>query len=442
MNWLDEYKRKIVTAEEAVAAIKSGDRVSIQPGVQEPELLVKAMIARSPELRDVELIHVLTFGTADYVLPEHDGHFRHVAFFIGGNVRDAVNDGRADFIPVFLGEIPALFKSGALPIDVSLINVSKPDEHGFCSLGADVGVGKAATWAAKTVVAQVNENVPRTHGDAFIHINRLDYIVECAEPLHELEGGAITKVHKAIGSNIADLIVDGATLQMGIGAIPDAVLLFLKDKKDLGVHTEMFSDGLVELVNAGVVNGEKKSIHPGKIISGFFMGTQTLYDWADNNPMIEMHPTEYTNDPFIISQNDNMVAINSAIQVDLTGQVCSDSIGHRFYSGFGGQIDFIRGAARSKGGVPVIALPATARGGKVSRIAPHLDLGAGVVTTRGDVHYVVTEYGTAYLHGKTIRQRAEALINIAHPDFRDTLYEFALKQHYLDGRRALEDIIR
>jgi 4-hydroxybutyrate CoA-transferase len=440
MNWHDEYKKKVVTAEEAMAVIESGDRVSIQPGVQEPTALVEAMIARSSELRDVEVIHVLTFGNADYVLPEHEGHFRHTAFFIGGNVRAAVNEGRADFIPIFLGEIPALFKSGDLSIDVSCINVSPPDEHGFCSFGADVGIGKSATWAADTVVAQVNPKVPRTHGDAFIHINRLNKIVECDIPLHELKGGAITDIHKAIGSNIADLIVDGATLQMGIGAIPDAVLLFLKGKKDLGVHTEMFSDGLVELVQAGVVTGEKKTIHPGKIVSGFFMGSQELYEWSHNNPMIEMHPTEYTNDPFIISQNENMVAINSALQVDLTGQVCSDSIGHRLYSGFGGQVDFIRGASRSKGGVPIIALPATARGGTISRIMPHLDLGAGVVTTRGDVRYVVTEFGAANLHGKTVRQRAEALIGIAHPDFREDLFAAAQKFHYLDDRRSFDSI--
>jgi acetyl-CoA hydrolase len=430
MNWLDEYKRKVVTAEEAVGAVKSGDRVSIHPGVMEPDLLVKALIGRGEELRDVEIIHILTLGNADYVEPEYEGHFRHVAFFIGANVREAVNAGRADFIPIFLGEIPALFKSGAMPIDVSLINVSKPDEHGFCSFGADVGTGKSATWAAKTIVAQVNDRVPRTHGDAFIHIRRLDYIVECSEPVHELKSGELTDVHKAIGSHIADLISDGATLQMGIGAIPDAVLLYLKEKKDLGVHTEMFSDGLVELVEAGVVTGEKKTIHPGKIVAGFFMGTQRLYDWADNNPFIEMHPTEYTNDPFVIAQNDAMIAINSAIQVDLTGQVCSDSIGYRFYSGFGGQLDFIRGAARSKGGVPIIALPSTAKGGQISRIVPKLDEGAGVVTTRGDVHWVVTEHGAAYLHGKTVRQRAKALISIAGPEFADELEAFARERHY------------
>jgi 4-hydroxybutyrate CoA-transferase len=435
MSWQDEYKRKCVSVEDAVAAIRSGDRVSIHPGVQEPGLLVEALIARGPELRDVEIIHVLTFGEADYVEPQYEGHFRHVAFFIGSNVRKAVNEGRADFIPIFLGEVPELFKSGAMPIDVSLINVSRPDEHGFCSFGADVGVGKAATWAAKTVIAQVNDEVPRTHGDAFIHVKRLDYIVEASAPLHELKSGVITEVHQSIGRHIADLIPDGATLQMGIGAIPDAVLPFLQEKKDLGVHTEMFSDGLVELVQSGVVTGEKKSIHPGKIVAGFFMGTKTLYDWADNNPFLEMHPTEYVNDPYIISQNDRMVAINSALQIDLTGQVCSDSIGPRLYSGFGGQLDFIRGAARSKEGVPIIALPSTAKGGEVSRIVPMLDRGAGVVTTRGDVHWIVTEFGAAYLHGKTVRERAEALISIAHPDFRDELTEFACEQNYLDDRR-------
>jgi acetyl-CoA hydrolase len=314
---------------------------------------------------------------------------------------------------------------------VALIHVSPPDEHGFCSFGIEVGVTKPAAHAARIVIAEVNDQMPRTLGDSFIHVSKIDYAVPVSYKLPELPLGEVTELNKRIGQHVAELIEDGSTLQMGIGGIPDGVLLFLRDKRDLGIHTELFSDGVVELVERGVVTNEKKTLHPGKIIAGFLLGTQRLYDFVDNNPVVELHPTDYVNDPFLIAQNEKMVAINSAIEVDLTGQVCADSIGSRLYSGVGGQVDFIRGAARSKGGKPIIALPSTAKNDTISRIVPTLKPGAGVVTTRNDVHYVVTEYGVAYLHGKTIRQRVQALINIAHPKFRDELTHFAKEQHWL-----------
>jgi 4-hydroxybutyrate CoA-transferase len=367
------------------------------------------------------------------VAPEMAGHVRHRALFIADNTRQAVNDGRADFVPVFLSDIPNLFRSGALPLDVALIHVSVPDDHGYCSLGTSVDAAKAAIESSRLVIAQVNPRMPRTLGDSFVHLNELDLLVEADEALPASEPEPIGEVDQQIGVHVANLIEDGATLQLGIGGIPNAVLAALHGKRDLGVHTEMFSDGLLDLVTSGVVNGRAKTLHPGKIITTFLMGSQRLYDWVDDNPMVEMHPVDYTNDTAVIRRNARMTAINSAIQVDLTGQVCADSIGVSPYSGFGGQVDFIRGAARSKGGKPIIALPSTAKNGTVSRIVPVLDPGAGVVTSRADVHYVVTEFGVAYLHGKTLRQRAESLIAIAHPQFRDELYDFAVKAHYLSG---------
>ncbi len=437
MVWLDRFKSKLRTAAEAVKVISSRNRVYVHPGCAVPEVLADAMCDRASELEDVEVIHLLTVGRSRYSLPEMEGHFRHNALFIGKNVRQAVNDGRADFTPIFLSEIPGLFYRNLLPIDVALIHVSPPDEHGFCSFGVGIECTKPATEVAKTIIAQVNPNMPRTLGDSFIHVDKFTYCVEADVPLKELPQVASdvtpaeAEVFEKIGSNIADLIEDGATLQLGIGAIPDAVLKFLSGKKHLGMHTEMFADGVIRLVEDGILTNEKKSLHPGKIIASFVLATRPLFSFIDNNPIIEFHPSHYVNDPFTISKNDNMVAINSAIEVDLTGQVCADSIGHYFYSGFGGQVDFIRGAARSKGGKPIIALPATAKNGKLSRIVPVLTEGAGVTTSRGDVHYVVTEYGVADLYGKTIRQRAQALIDIAHPAFREELERQAICQKFL-----------
>ena len=431
-SWTDSYRSRVTSAGEALADVRSGDRVYIHPGAAEPEGLVRALIARAGELRRVEVIHLLTLGEAGYVGPGMERSFRHTAMFVGGNVREAVNSGRADYIPISLSEIPSLFTGGALPIDVCLIQVSPPDEHGFCSFGVGVDCTKAATDVARTVIAEVNTEMPRTLGDSFIHVRKLDRIVETSRPVLELPSRPITDMHRRIARHVADLVEDGSTLQLGIGGIPDAVITFLDDRRDLGVHTEMFSDGVMELVGAGVITNERKSLHRGKIIASFLMGSKRLYEFVNDNSMIEMHPSEYTNDPFIIASNDRMVAINSALEVDLTGQVCADSMGTRIYSGVGGQLDYIRGAARSKNGKPIIALPSSAKGDTVSRIVPVLAPGSGVVTSRADVHYVATEYGVAYLHGRSLRQRAEALIEIAHPRFRGELLSFAEKHHYLD----------
>ncbi len=431
MNWMDYYRSKLATADDALRAVKSGDRVYIHQGCGEPEDLVRALVRRGHELRDVEIIHLATMGSADYTRPEFEGCFRHSAFFVGGNVRQAVQEGRGDYIPIFLHEIEGLFLSGALPIDVALIQCCPPDDYGYMSLGAGVDTTLTAAKQARHLIVEVNDQCPRTLGDCFLHVTKADVLVEASHPLAEYHKGEITGVHRAIARHVANLIPDGATLQTGIGGIPDAVLLSLAGHKDLGVHTEMFSDGLIDLIQNGVVNNERKTIHPHKVISGFVLGAKPLFDFIHDNPIFEFHPTMYTNDPFIIAQNDRMVAINSAIEVDLTGQVCADSIGHLPYSGIGGQVDFIRGAARSKGGVPIIALPATAQEGRVSRIVPALKPGAGVVTSRGDVHYVVTEFGVAYLHGKNLRQRAEALIQIAHPAFRDELTREACRMGFL-----------
>lgn len=420
-----------MTAGEALRVVKSGQRVYIHPGCAEPESLVEALVSRKDDLENVEIVHILTLGTAPYVGPGMEGHFRHRSLFTGGNVRQAVNEGRADYVPIFLGEIHRLFTNGALPIDVSLIQVSPPDEHGFCSFGVGIDITKPATEASKVVIAEVNRQMPRTLGDSFIHLHKINHIVEVDRPVLELPRVSMSDLHSRIGAHVADLVENGSTLQMGIGGIPDAVLFHLQDKQDLGVHTEMFSDGVIELVQKGVINNEKKTLHRGKIVSAFVLGSRSLYDFIDNNPICEFHPDSYVNDPFVIAQNDKMVAINSALQVDLTGQVCADSIGHSIYSGFGGQLDFIRGAARSEGGKPIIALPATAKNDTISRIVLNLDRGAGVVTTRADVHFVVTEFGVAYLFGKSLRERAAALIKIAHPNFRDQLTAEAKRVNYL-----------
>lgn len=429
-----EIHHKLMTAEEAVSVVRSGDRVYIHSGCAEPERLVQALIRRRQELYDVEIVHLLTLGNADYVLPEMESHFRHNAFFIGANVREAVNSGRADFTPIFLSEISSLFVSGQLPIDVCLIQVSPPDAHGYCSLGVAVECTKTAAQYARTVIAEINPQMPRVHGDSFIHLNRIDILVESDAPLLELPSSPVTEEQLQIAKHVAGLIEDGSTLQMGIGGIPDAVWSFLEGHRNLGVHTEMFSDRIIPLIESGAINCERKTLHPGKVVASFVLGTKKIFDFIGNNPAIEFYTSEHVNDPFVISQNAQMVAINSALQIDLTGQVCADSMGNYLYSGIGGQIDFIRGAARSRGGKPIIAMPSTAKGGTLSRIVPNLYPGSGVVTSRGDVHYVVTEYGVAYLHGKNIRERAEALIGIAHPQFQNELYESACKQKYLISR--------
>lgn len=429
MSPAESYRRKVTTAEEAVKVVRSGDHVWVHAGCNNPEELLRAMVGRAGQLQGVEVTHLLTFGNADHVDPRYARSFRHRALFTGANVRQALAEGRADFVPVHLSEIPRLVASGLIPVDVAFIHISPPDEHGFCSYGVGVECTKAAAEKAKTVVALVNRRMPRSLGDSFIHVSRLTHVVEIDRPLRELpQAGEVGEVARAIGRNVAGLIESGSTLQMGIGEIPDAVLLFLKDKRDLGVHTEMFSDGVVELFESGVVTGEAKTLHRGKIIASFVLGSRKTFDFIDNNPFVEFHPTDYVNDPFVIAQNEKMVAINSAIAVDLTGQVCADSIGREIYSGFGGQLDFIRGASRSRGGRPIIALPSTAKGGGVSRIVDTLAEGSGVVTTRADVHYVVTEHGVASLHGKCLRERARELIACAHPAFREELHAAARRR--------------
>lgn len=430
MKWMVDYKNKLVTAEEAVAVIKSGDKIFTSGNAAAPYKLLEALAKRKDELRDVEVFSLLLLGNDPLSRPEMHGHFRDKSLFVGPANREAVNEGRADYFPIFLYEIPNLFRQ-QVALDVAIIQTSPPDEHGFVSLGVETIATKAAAETARCVIAQVNEKMPRALGDCFIHVSRISKIVEVSEELPTLEPKPSTAIEKQIAQHIATLIDDGATFQLGIGGIPSAVLSLLKDRKDLGIHTEMLSDGMMDAIEDGVVTNARKNLHPGKVIATFALGSRKLYEYIHNNPLFELHPVDYTNDPFVIAQNDNMVAINSALEVDLTGQVCSDSIGYTIYSGFGGQVDFIRGATRSKGGKPIIALPSTAKNGQISRIVPHLKEGAGVVTSRGDVHYVVTEYGIAYLHGKSLRERAEALINIAHPDFREELERFAKVRHYL-----------
>jgi acetyl-CoA hydrolase len=433
MIWSESYRRKVTSAEAAVRTVGSGDHVWLHAGCNNPEELLNALVGRASELRDVELTHLLTFGAAPHVDPKYAGSFRHRALFTGPNVRQAVNEGRADFVPVFLSEIPGLIRSRVTPVDVAFIQIAPPDEHGFCSYGVGVECTKAAAESARAVIALVNRQMPRSLGDCFIHVSRLTHVVEIDRPLVELPMFTeVGEVARAIGRSVADLIENGATLQMGIGEIPDAVLLFLKEKKDLGIHTEMFSDGMVELFESGVVTGEAKTLHKGKIVASFVLGSKKTFDFLDNNPFVEFHPSDYVNDPFVIAQNDKMVAINSAIAVDITGQVCADSMGRSIYSGFGGQVDFVRGASRSRGGKPIIALPSTARDGKVSRIVDVLEEGSGVVTSRADVHYVVTEFGAADLYGRSLRERALALIGCAHPDFRDELECAARKRKLLE----------
>lgn len=434
MNWHEDYRRKCTSAAEAVKAVRSGDRVWIQPSCGTPKPLIDALVARAPELLDVELVHMKTLGEAEYTRAEYAGHFRLRGLFLGDNVREAVAAGRADYTPIFLSEIEGLFESGALPLDVVLMQVSPPDAHGFVSLSTTVDCTMTAIRCAKTVIAEVNEQAPRTHGDTAVHVSRISSFVETSRPLLELHTEPFSEMHMSVARNVASLIPDGATLQPGIGGISEAVLHCLEDKRDLGIHTEMCPDGVVALMEAGIINGSRKTLHRGKAVAAFVLGTRKLFEYIHENPSFEFRSISYVNDPFIVAQNERMVAINSALQVDLTGQVCADSLGTKPYSGFGGQIDFIRGAARSRGGVPIIALPSTACGGKVSRIVPVLEPGAGVVTSRADVHYVVTEHGIAYLHGKTLRERAEALIGIADPRFRQELEDFAIRAHYMERK--------
>jgi acyl-CoA hydrolase len=439
MSWETEYTKKLQTADAALEFLKSGMRVYIHPGCAEPATLVESMMHRAPELRDVQIVDMRTMGLAPYCDPEMACHFRHSAVFIGPNVRDAIDEGRADYIPIDLSEVEELFESGAMPLDLALIQVSPPDSHGFCSFGIGVDTTLTATKCARYVIAQVNSYMPRTYGDSYIHISEINAVVESSRPLCEFKQPVVTDMHVRIARNVASLIEDGAVLQTGIGGIPDAVLPFLMDRRDLGIQSELVTDAVIPLIEAGVITGARKNFKPRKIILGFVVGTKRIFQFVDNNPLFEFHPTSYSNDPALIARNDNMVAINSALQVDLTGQVCSDSFGIRFYSGIGGQVDFLRGASRSKGGKPIIAIGSTAKNSTVSRIVPTLAPGAGVVTTRGLVRYVVTEHGVAYLHGKSIRERAKVLIEIADPKFRDELYDYCEQTKWLEHRPVMAD---
>ena len=436
MDWNTVYQSRLTTAEEAVRAIKSGDRIFMTGNVSVPQKLLAALVEYAPELEDVEICQAFSVGSADYVKPEMEGHLRVNTLFIGANVRKAVQEGRADFTPVLLSEFPLLFKNKILPVDVALIHVSPPDEHGYCSLGVEVGLTKSPAESARIIIAEVNEQMPRTLGDSFLHVNCFTHIVPVNYSIPEMpmSGGEADPITERLAGYVADLIPDGATLQLGIGDIPDAVLKFLFNKKDLGIHSELISDGVINLVEAGVLTNARKTLNPGKIIIGFVLGSQRLYRWVHNNPMCEFRRTEYVNDPFVIAQNERMVAINSAIEIDLTGQVCADSIGPKFFSGVGGQLDFIYGASRAKEGVPIIAMSSTTTmkdGSLVSKIVSTLKPGAGVVTGRNHVHYIVTEYGVADLYGKSVRQRVKALVNVAHPDFRTDLEKQAKELNWI-----------
>jgi acyl-CoA hydrolase len=424
-DWQKRFQNQIYSARDAIQRIQPRQSILIGSGAAEPVGLVEALVSDGTHLQHNEILHLLTLGPAPYVQPGLEQRFRHTAFFIGTNVRQAVQEGRADFMPIFLSEIPRLLKSPQQSVDVALIQVSSPDAHGCVSLGVSVDIVRAAVDTAKLIIAEVNPQMPRTLGDSFIDVSRIDCLVPVDRPLLTLPVPKEDAVSLAIGAHIAELVPNGATLQLGIGAIPNAVLRSLQHHRELGVHTEMFSDGVMQLVEAGVISGRRKTLLPQKLVTSFVMGSEQLYRWCDNNPRVEMRPSEFVNDPQIIARNDNMIAINSALCVDLTGQVASDTIDGRFYSGIGGQVDFIRGAARSTGGKPIIALRSTAKGDQISRIQPFLDEGAAVVTSRGDVHFVVTEYGVADLWGKSVRQRTRALVEIAHPKFRGSLEQAA-----------------
>lgn len=421
MRWEEIYKSRLTTAEKAVQHIRSGDRVVVGHASGSPEILLKAMVDNKEAYENVEIVHMVAMGPSEYCLPENSSHFVHNSLFAGGTSRKAIHDGRAGFTPSHFSQIPRLFTEKILPVDVTLCMVSPPDEHGFCSFGISVDYTKPAAESSKLVIAEVTPHMPRTLGDAFIHVSKIDHIVECDSKPIVLQPPKISEIDEKIGGYCAELINDGACLQLGIGAVPDSILGFLKDKKDLGIHTEMFSDGVVDLVNEGVITCARKNFHRNKMVATFFMGTEKLYNFVHNNPIVEMFTVDYTNNPSIVARNDNVVSINSALQVDLTGQACSESIGYKQFSGTGGQADFIRGAAWSRGGRSILAFHSTAAKGTLSRIVPHLDEGAVVTTTRTDIHFVVTEYGIADMRGKSVPERAKALINIAHPDFKEEL---------------------
>ncbi len=436
-DWQSRYAEMLATSNEAVRSVEPGQRVFVGTGCGQPLELVRALVARSRELVDLEIVHLLTFGEAPYTDVDLSAHFQVNSFFIAANVRDIIQKGLGDYTPIFLSDIPRLFSSGQMPIDVALIHVTPPDKDGMCSLGVAVDIVKSAAENARIVIAQVNPQMPRTLGDSMLHVYDLDYLVPVDTPIIEVEPPVPSEATRQIGENVAALVEDGSTIEVGIGEIPQSTLEFLRHKRDLGIHTEMFTDSIIELVESGAVTCAMKSQDRNKVVATFAVGTKRLYDYIDNNPLFSFHPTEYVNDPFVIAQQNKMVAINVALEIDLTGQVCADSLGTRFYSGIGGQLDFNRGAARSDGGKAIIALPSTARDGAVSRIVSRLSPGAGVVTTRGDVHYVVTEYGVAYLHGKSVQERALALMSIAHPKFREQLLKEAIEAKYV--REELAD---
>ncbi len=428
-NWKSYYTSHLCSAEDAVKQVQSGNRIVLSHACGEPRVLPGELVKRAGELKGVQICHMVPMGEALYCRPEVAESFRHVALFTGAPTREAIWDNRGDYIPYVFSEIPFLFEPH-LPVDVAMVTVSPPDRNGFCSLGVSVDYTRRAVDSAKIVIAEVNRTMPRTHGESFLHVSEIDYFVEVDVPIHELKAVELTDVEKNIGRHVAELIGDGCCLQLGIGGIPDAVLTYLTDFKDLGVHSEMISDGVMKLVNAGVITGRKKTIHRGKIVVNFLMGSRAFYDWVDDNPVIEMRTVDYTNNPSIVAQNKNMVAINSALEVDLLGQVCADTLGPKQFSGVGGQLDFVRGARMSEGGKAIIALPSAAKGG-VSRISPVLKQGAAVTTSRNDVDYVVTDQGIAALKGKTVRDRMRALINIAHPDAREQLEKQAYEIYHV-----------
>ncbi len=430
-DWKKKFADRVGTAAEAMKLIKPGNSIFIGTGCAQPQHLVNALVEHSRDIYDARIIHLLTMGSAPYADEKFRDKFKMNSFFVADNVRHALDAGIGDYTPIFLSAIPREFETGRIPIDVALISVSPPDASGLCSFGVSVDIVKSATANAKYIIAQVNSKMPRTMGDSFIHANFIDMLVPYDEPVITVPVPEPSETLRRIGENIARLVEDGSTIECGIGRIPQALAEYLKDKKELGIHTEMFGDWIIDLIECGAITCSKKTINRGKIVASFCMGSQKLYDYIDGNPFFNFRPTEYVNDPFVISQHDKMVGINVALEIDLTGQVCSDSLGYKFYSGIGGQVDFIRGSARSRGGKAIIAMPSTAKDESVSRIVPHLTEGAGVVTTRGDVHYVVTEYGIAYLHGRSIRERVLALVNIAHPKFRNELIEAAKTQNYL-----------
>ncbi|MFO7569074.1 MAG: GNAT family N-acetyltransferase [Smithellaceae bacterium] len=441
LDWRQTYAARLTDAASALGRIRRGARIFIASACGEPQLLVKTLLDRAQNYADVEIIHFLDLGLTDYASEIYTEHFRHDALFIGANARRAIREGKADYTPIFLSEVPLLMERGSLPVDVALITVSPPDLNGYVSLGISVDITKTAAQTARYVVAEVNPQMPRTLGDSFLHVSEISAFVENDTPLLEFEQQSPDHIASAIGGLIADLIDNESTIQTGVGKIPNSVFPYLTDKKDLGVHTETFTDGLIDLIEGGAVTCRKKSLHPGKVVAAFCMGTRRLYDYVHNNPLFEFRPCKYVNDPYVIAQNDKMVSINSALTVDLTGQVCSDSLGFEFYSGIGGQVDFVRGSAMSRRGKSIMVLPSTTDDGKISRIVPYLAPGSGVVVTRGDIHYVVTEYGIAYVHGKSIRDRAMMLINIAHPDFRDALLEAAKNQGYIYRDQTLPAVL-